>query len=47
MSLHTKNNTCRDAFDIKKQLQVFKNELVKEFKRSKQTFFVEINSFKK
>ena len=41
-----KNNTCREAFDIKKQLQVFKNELVKEFKRFKQTFFVEINSLK-
>ena len=35
-----KNNTCREAFDIKKQLQVFKNELVKEFKSFKETFFV-------
>ena len=26
-----KNNTCRDAFNIKEELQSFKNELVEEF----------------
>ena len=30
-----KNNTCRDAFNIKEELQSFKNELVEEFNRPK------------
>ena len=30
-----KINTCRDAFNIKKELQSFKNELVEEFNRPK------------
>ena len=41
-----KNNTCRDAFNIKEQLQFFKNELVKEFKSLTQALFAEINSLK-
>ena len=28
-----KNNTCRDAFNIKEELQSFKNKLVEEFNR--------------
>ena len=40
-----KNNTCRDAFNIK-ELQSFKNELVEEFNRLTQAFFAEINSLK-
>ena len=39
-----KSNTCRDAFDITEQLQIFRNKLVKEFKRLTQEFFAEINS---
>ena len=46
MSLHTKNNTYRDAFNIKKEFQFFKNKLVKEFKCFTQVFFAEINSLK-
>ena len=46
MSLHTKNNTYRDAFNIKEELQFFKNKLVKEFKCFTQVFFAEINSLK-
>ena len=38
-----KNNTCRDAFNIKEELQSFKNELVEEFKCPTQAFFAEIN----
>ena len=38
-----KNNTCRDAFNIKEELQSFKNELVEEFKCPTQVFFAEIN----
>ena len=41
-----KNNTCRDAFNIKEELQSFKNELVEEFNRLTQAFFAEINSLK-
>ena len=41
-----KNNTCRDAFNIKEEVQSFKNELVEEFNRLTQAFFVEINSLK-
>ena len=36
-----KNNTCRDAFNIKKELQSFKNELAEEFNRLTQAFFAE------
>ena len=39
-----KNNTCRDAFNIKEELQSFKNELVEEFNRLTQAFFPEMNS---
>ena len=41
-----KDNTYRDAFNIKEELQFFKNELVKEFKRLTQAFFAEIDSLK-
>ena len=42
-----KNNTRRDAFDIKQEIQSFKNELIEEeFNRLTQAFFVEINSLK-
>ena len=41
-----KNNTCRDTFSIKEELQSFKNELVEEFNRLTQAFFAEINSLK-
>ena len=41
-----KNNTNRDAFNIKEELQFFKNELVKEFTCFTQAFFPEINSLK-
>ena len=41
-----KNNTFRDAFNIKVELQSFKNELVEEFNRLTQVFFAEINSLK-
>ena len=41
-----KNNTCRDAFNTKEELQSFKNELVEEFNRITQVFFVEINLLK-
>ena len=41
-----KNNTCRDAFNIKEELQSLKNELVEEFSRLTQEFFEGINSFK-
>ena len=41
-----KNNTCGDAFNIKEELQSFKNELVEEFNRPTQAFFAEINSLK-
>ena len=34
-----KNNTCRDAFNIKLELQSFKSELVEEFNRVTQAFF--------
>ena len=46
MSLHTKNNTCRDVFKIKEELQSFKIELVEEFSRLTQAFFTEIKSLK-
>ena len=48
MSLQTKKkkNTCRDAFNIKEELQSFKNELVEKFNRLTQAFFAEINSLK-
>ena len=36
-----KNNTGRDAFNIKKELQSFKNELAEEFNRLTQAFFAE------
>ena len=42
-----KNNTCRDAFNMKEELQSFKSELVEEFSRFTQSFFVEINLLKK
>ena len=41
-----KNNNCRDASNLKEELQSFKNELVEEFNRLTQAFFVEINSLK-
>ena len=41
-----KNNTCRDVFNIKEELQSFKTQLVEEFNRLTQTFFAEINSLK-
>ena len=41
-----KNNTCRDAFKIKEELQSFKNELVEEFNRLMQALFMEIKSLK-
>ena len=41
-----KNNTCRDAFKIKEELQSFRNELVEEFNRLTQAFFTEIKSLK-
>ena len=41
-----KYNTCRDAFNIKEELQSFKNELIEEFNRLTQAFFAEINSLK-
>ena len=41
-----KNNTYRGAFNIKEELQFFKNGLVKEFKCFTQAFFAEINSLK-
>ena len=41
-----KNNTCRDAFKIKEELQSFKNKLVEEFNRLTQAFFTEIKSLK-
>ena len=41
-----KNNTCGDASNLKEELQSFKNELVEEFNRLTQAFFVEINSLK-
>ena len=41
-----KNNTYKDAFNIKEELQFFKNEQVKEFKCFTQVFFAEINSLK-
>ena len=34
-----KNNTCREAFNIKEEIQSFKNELVEEFNRLTQAFF--------
>ena len=39
-----KDNTCRDAFNIKEERQSFKMELVEEFNRLTQAFFAEINS---
>ena len=39
-----KNNTSRDAFNIKEELLSFKNELVEEFNHLTQAFFAEINS---
>ena len=41
-----KNNTCRDAFNIKEELQSFKNELVEQVNRLMQVFFAEINLLK-
>ena len=41
-----KNNTCRDAFKIKEELQSFKNKLVEELNRLTQAFFTEIKSLK-
>ena len=41
-----KNNTCRDGFKIKEELQSFRNELVEEFNRLTQAFFTEIKSLK-
>ena len=41
-----KNNTCKDAVNIKEELQSFKNELIEEFNRLTQAFFQEINSLK-
>ena len=41
-----KNNTCRDAANIKEELQYFKNELVEKFNRLTQAFFGEINLLK-
>ena len=46
MSLHTKNNACRDAFKINEELQSFKNELVEASNRLTQAFFTEIKSLK-
>ena len=34
-----KNNTCRDVFNIKGELQSFKNKLVEELNRLTQAFF--------
>ena len=41
-----KNNTIRDVFNIKEELQSFKNELVEEFNRLTQAFLAEKNSLK-
>ena len=41
-----KNDTCRDAFNIKEELQSFKHEVVEEFNRHTQAFFAEINWLK-
>ena len=41
-----KNNTFRDVFNIKEELQSFKNELVEEFNRLTQAFLAEKNSLK-
>ena len=41
-----KNNTFRDVFNIKEELQSFKNELVVEFKRLTPAFLAEKNSLK-
>ena len=41
-----KNKTCRDAFNIKEELQSFKNELVEELNRLTQAFFAGINSLR-
>ena len=41
-----KKNTCRDAFNIKEEIEFFKNELVEEFNCLTQAFFGEINSLK-
>ena len=46
MSLNTRNNTCRDAFNIKEELQSFKSELVEELNRLTQAFFTEIKLLK-
>ena len=42
-----KYNTCRDASNIKEELQFFKNELVEEFNRLTQALFTGIKSLKK
>ena len=41
-----KNKTCRSAFNMKEELQFFKNELVEEFSGPTQAFFAETNSLK-
>ena len=41
-----KNNTCRDFFNIKKELQSFKNELVEEVNCLTQAFCAEITLLK-
>ena len=46
LSTPKKKNTCRDAFNIKEELQSFKIELVEKFNRLTQAFFAEINSLK-
>ena len=38
-----KNITCKDAFNIKEELQSFKNEPFEEFNRFNQALFAEIN----
>ena len=41
-----KNNTSKDVFKVKEELQSFKNELIEEFNRLTQACFEEMNSLK-
>ena len=43
----SKNNTCRDAFITKEELQSFKSEPVEELNHLTQVFFTEINLLKR
>ena len=42
----SKNHNCRDAFNIKEELQSSKNKLVEEVNRLIQALFAETNSLK-